>query len=344
MDKSYKKMYKFGDPAASAANPFFSFEKIKSALIEVNQELWIIFTLLTLAFFTNYLFVQHHALLGLYTLPTVISAYIYGRRHAVLTAFFSCLIVGMLAYYQQAMFNVVSSVSSKGYTELWYEIIAWGCSLLITAYIMGTLYQRYQKRSFELRQSYEGLIHILQQFVAKDKYTENHSYRVSVYAQKIAGQMRLNDECIEDVRAAALLHDIGKLDISRDILYKAAKLTSEEYQEIKKHVDKSGKILEPVRGPLHRIIPIILAHHEKYDGSGYHAVKEEEIPLEARIIAVADVYDSLASDRPYRKAMSPFEAKEVIEKGTGTEFDPKVVEAFLKVFKRGGMEVPEVHI
>ena len=344
MDSPYKKIYEFENKTSPKAKTLLSLERIKTALIEVNQELWIILTLLVLAFVTNYLFVQHHALLGLYSFPTVISAYFYGRRHAVLTAFFSCLLVGILAYYQQAMFNVVSHASNRGYEELWYEIIAWGSSLLITAYIMGTLYQRYQKRSYELRQSYEGLIHILQQFVAKDKYTENHSYRVSIYAQKIASQMNLSESRIEDVRAAALLHDIGKLDISRDILYKAATLTSEEYKEIKKHVDKSGKFLEPVRGPLHRIIPIILAHHEKYDGSGYHAVKKEKIPLEARIIAVADVYDSLASDRPYRKAMSPFEAKEVIEKGIGTEFDPKVVVAFSQVFNRGGMEVPEVYI
>ncbi|HBN25907.1 MAG TPA: hypothetical protein DD405_00325 [Desulfobacteraceae bacterium] len=95
-------------------------------------------------------------------------------------------------------------------------------------------------------------------------------------------------------------------------------------------------------GILARIIPIILAHHDKFDGSGYRPVKGDEIPQEARVISVADVYDALASDRPYRKAMSPFEAKEIIVKGAGTDFDPRVVDAFTAAFNRGEMEVPEV--
>lgn len=344
METSSKKSHVYKNVFSKKTTATAFSKKIITSLKEVNQELWIILTLLVLAFFTNYLFTQHHALLGLYSFPTVISAYFYGRRHAVLTAFFSCLVVGALAYYQQAMFKVVTTATAMGYEELWFEIIAWGSSLIITAYIMGTLYKKHQLRSYELRQSYEGLIHILQHFVAKDKYTENHSYRVSIYSQKIAAQMGLSENHIEDVRAAALLHDIGKLDISREILHKATKLTLDEYQEIKKHVDKSKKILKPVQGPLQRVIPIILAHHDKYDGTGYHSTKADEIPIEARIIAVADVYDSLVSDRPYRKAMSPFEAKEIIQKGTGTEFDPEVIDAFMQIFNRGGMEVPQVYI
>ena len=92
-------------------------------------------------------------------------------------------------------------------------------------------------------------------------------------------------------------------------------------------------------GSLRRVIPIVLAHHDKFDGSGYHPTRGEEIPLEARIISVADVYDALTSDRPYRKAMSPFDAKDIIVKGTGTDFDPKVVEAFLVAFRFGEMDV-----
>ncbi len=103
-------------------------------------------------------------------------------------------------------------------------------------------------------------------------------------------------------------------------------------------------MLQPVGGSLRRVIPIILAHHDKFDGSGYHPTRGEEIPLEARIISVADVYDSLTSDRPYRKAITPFEAKEIIVKGSGTEFDPKVVNAFLTAFRKGEMELPEVLI
>jgi putative nucleotidyltransferase with HDIG domain len=207
---------------------------------------------------------------------------------------------------------------------------------------MGTLYDRMALQVKELRQTYHGVLMILRHFISKDKYTENHSYRVSVYAARIASNLGLGTERSEDVRAAALLHDIGKLDISREILYKAARLTEEEFEEVKQHVEKGVDILEPVGGSLRRVIPIILAHHDKFDGSGYHPARGNAIPVEARIIAVADVYDSLVSDRPYRKGMSPFEAKEIITRGAGKDFDPNVVEAFLQAFAMREMEISEV--
>lgn len=111
---------------------------------------------------------------------------------------------------------------------------------------------------------------------------------------------------------------------------------------MQEHAVKGGNILGPTGGSLGRIIPIILAHHDRFDGSGYHPTAGEGIPLEARIISVADVYDALTSDRPYRKAMSPYEAKDIIVKGSGKDFDPKVVNALLEVFNRGEMEVPEI--
>lgn len=103
--------------------------------------------------------------------------------------------------------------------------------------------------------------------------------------------------------AAGLLHDIGKLNISRELLYRATQFTTTECSEMQRHVDKGVSMLESVGGSLRRVIPIVLAHHDKFDGSGYHPTRGEEIPLEARITSVADVYDSLTSDRPYRKAM-----------------------------------------
>ena len=108
------------------------------------------------------------------------------------------------------------------------------------------------------------------------------------------------------------------------------------------HVPKGVKMLEPVGGSLRRVIPIVLAHHDKFDGTGYHPTSGDGIPIEARILSVADVYDSLTSDRPYRKAMSPFEAKDIIVKGSGSDFDPQVVGAFTDAFRRGGLEVPAV--
>jgi putative nucleotidyltransferase with HDIG domain len=259
-----------------------------------------------------------------------------------MTALASVIVIGLLTHFKPDLFS--GTISTPLIKSYWYDLVSWGSILIITGYTMGTLYERNEKRVKELRQTYYGILQILRLTISKDKYTENHCYRVSVYASKLAAQLGFNPEKTEDIRAASLLHDIGKLDISRELLYKAARLTKDEYGEMQKHVDKSVNVLEPVGGPLTRIIPIILAHHDKYNGSGQRPNHADEIPMEARIISVADVYDALTSDRPYRKAMSPFDAKEIITKGAGTEFDPSVVDAFLKVFLKGEMEVSEVMV
>ena len=305
---------------------------------DVNKELWLILSIFAIAGALNFLIASHRMVLGFYTLPTLFSAYWYGRRHAVLTAFGSLFVVILLVYFNPALFTNGKMLEDGK----WYDITTWGSILVITAYTMGTLSEYHEARVRELRETYYGILLILRQFISNDKYTQNHSYRVSVYAAKLASYLGLSGDRIEDVRASALLHDIGKLDISRELLYKAARLTQEEFEEMQNHVQKGVGMLEPVGGSLRRVLPIILAHHDRFDGSGYHPTRGEEIPLEARIISVADVYDSLTSDRPYRKAMSPFEAKEIIAKGSGTDFDPKVVEAFLAAFRRAEMEVPEV--
>ena len=314
-------------------------------LTRVNTELWLILSLFVLAAGVNFLVASHHMLLGFYSLPTIFSAYAFGKRHAVLTALASVLIVAIVLYYSPHLLSQDSAgqmfflISGK-----WLEILVWGCTLLVTAYLMGALYERQKAQMKELRQTYNGVLLILQQFITKDKYTQNHSYRVSVYASTIASAYGLDSERIEDVRAAALLHDIGKLDISREILYKAASLSPEEFEEMQTHVEKGVRMLQPVGGSLRRVLPIILAHHEKFDGSGYNPISGHAIPLEARIISVADAYDAMTSDRPYRKAMAAFEAKSVIERGAGKEFDPNVVDAFLSAFRKQELEVPEVMV
>jgi putative nucleotidyltransferase with HDIG domain len=318
-------------------------KKLVRRLQEVNRELWLVLSLFVMALVLNTLVVQHRAVLGFYVLPTLFSAYYYGRRHATFTALASFFLVIIVAYYNPVMFATAAS-PSMFLDAKWIDITVWGSTLLITGYAMGSLCDRKEMHLRELRQTYEGVLMILRQFIAKDKYTQNHSYRVSIYAVKIATSFGLSHEQAEDVRAAALLHDIGKLDISRELLYKAARLTKEEFEQVQTHVEKGVGMLEPVGGTLRRVIPIILAHHDKFNGTGYHPTKGEDIPIEARIISVADVYDALTSDRPYRKAMSPYQAKEVIEKGSGVDFDPKVVAAFNHAFSSGLLEVPELVI
>jgi putative nucleotidyltransferase with HDIG domain len=307
---------------------------------EVNKELWLLLSLFAICLVLNLVVDAHRMVLSFYTLPTLGSAYLYGRRHASLTALGSVLLVCLMTWYNPVLFAAAADVPLPA--SRWLDITVWGGVLIITGYSMGTLYEHKASQIAELRETYHGVLMLLRHFIAKDPYTENHSYRVSVYAAKIAMALDLPPDRVEDVRAAALLHDIGKLDVSRDLLYKAARLTKEEYEQMQQHVSKGVAMLEPVGGSLRRVIPIVLAHHDKFDGSGYHPNRGEEIPLEARIISVADVYDSLTSDRPYRKAMSPFEAKEIVVKGSGTDFDPQVVNAFTDAFRRGELEVPAV--
>jgi putative nucleotidyltransferase with HDIG domain len=310
-------------------------------LEEVNKELWLVLSLFALAGIVNSVFASQRVVLGLYTLPTVVSAYLYGRRHATLTALASTLLLTLLAWFNPLLLGQQGETIAGG---RWLDIIIWGGTLIVTGYLMGTLCDHKSDQLRELRETYNGVLLILRHFISKDQYTENHSYRVSVYASRIAEELDFSQERIEDVRAAALLHDIGKLDVSREVLYKAARLTEIEVTEMRTHVDKGIALLEPVGGSLRRVIPIILAHHDRFDGTGYHPTRGEAIPVEARIISVADVYDSLTSDRPYRKAMSPFEGREMIVKGSGTDFDPDVVDAFLTMFSRGEMEVPVLSV
>ena len=289
-----------------------------------------------IALLLNVLVDAQRMLLSLYTLPTVGSAYFYGRRHATLTAFASVLLIVLLA---ATIPGFAGKVTGSATSAPWLDLMAWGGTLIVTGYLMGTLYDHKNAQLRELRETYKGVLMLLRHFISKDEYTEHHSYRVSEYAARIAARLSLGSERVEDVRAAALLHDIGKLDVSRELLYKAAQFTKEEYEEMQRHVPKGVAILETVGGSLRRVIPIVLAHHDKFDGSGYHPSHGEEIPIEARIISVADVYDALTTDRPYRKAMSPFDAKDIIVKGAGTDFDPQVVDAFMAAFRLGEMDV-----
>jgi len=314
-------------------------ETLLKNLADVNRELWLLLSLFGIAALTNFLVSSHSVMLNFYVLPTIFSAYFYGRRHAVSTALASILLIVLLAYFNSSLFSA-AAFAVEG--ERWFSVIAWGGSLVLTAVAMGTLYEKDKVKLRELRQTYHGVLMILRQFTAKDQYTQNHSYRVSIYATQIAAEMGFGEERIEDVRAAALLHDIGKLDISREILYKAARLTEDEYHEMRQHVSKGVDFLEPVGGALRRVLPIILFHHEHYDGSGYEEKSGEDIPLEARILALADAYDAMVSDRPYRKGCEPFEAKEIIEKRLGIDFDPQVVKAFLAAFRKRNLEVPEL--
>jgi putative nucleotidyltransferase with HDIG domain len=312
-----------------------------SRLGDINKELLLILSIIAAAGVVNFFIAGQRLVLTFYNLPTLMAAYYFGRRRAVEAALASILFVVWMNLMNPTALGGNFEWKTQGLLA-WSDLGVWAGFLIISAYATGSLYEIGERRLSELRETYYGVLQILNQFIGNDKFTQNHSYRVSVYATTIAAEMRLPEQQIEDVRAAALLHDIGKLEVSRDILYKAARLDQNETEEMKSHVEKGVMMLKPVGGSLRRILPIVLAHHDKFDGSGHHPSKGENIPIEARIIAVADAFDAMTSDRPYRKAMSPAEGRDEIVRNMGSDFDPTVVKAFEMAFRKQKLEIPEV--
>ena len=166
---------------------------------------------------------------------------------------------------------------------------------------------------------------------AKDEYTRHHSTRVTDFSLKIAAKMGFSEKELSELELAAVLHDVGKIAVPESILNKPGKLTNEEFKLIQEHPVRGEAILSPVI-ELKDIGRIVRAHHERYDGNGYpDKLKGREIPLGARIMAIADTYDSITSERPYRKAASHRYAIKEIIGCSGTQFDPEVVENFLEI-------------
>ena len=173
-----------------------------------------------------------------------------------------------------------------------------------------------------------GLRALLGTVSAKDKYTLGHSERVMDYAVMIARSMGLEGERIRLIKIAALLHDIGKVEIPEALLNKSEPLTEDDRNLLKKHPSYSADILEPLSN-IELLIDSIKHHHERFDGKGYPSgIKGNDIPLEARILCVADSFDAMLSDRPYRKGMKINEVIAELEKNAGTQFDPSAVNAF----------------
>jgi len=295
-----------------------------------SKELWLLLSLFLLALVSNFAVEGQRMVLALYTLPTLFSAYKYGRRHAVMTALASILLVVLVVYFHRPMMPPFLHLRAFVIPqEKWFDIGLWGGIMLVIAYAMGTLYERMQANMRELRDSYSGILLILQHIVANDKYSQNHSYRVSICATKIAERMDLSSERVEDIRAAALLHDVDKLGISREILYKSANFTADDYRRFQRDMAKGKAVLPPGGGSLRRAIPILLAYAEPSDKK---PGSYQDTPLESRILAVADAYETLTAGA---HGMPPSVAIGNILERTGTEFDRKVVEAFVGAFQHG---------
>jgi putative nucleotidyltransferase with HDIG domain len=175
---------------------------------------------------------------------------------------------------------------------------------------------------------------------AKSAWTGGHSQRVTAMAVELGRELGLPDETLDLITRGGLLHDIGKIAVPSSILDKPGRLTAAEYAVMREHPRTGARILEPIP-EYHRLIPIVLQHHEWFDGQGYpDGLAGEDISFEARVVAVADVFDALRSERPYRDAMALDRCIELIQSGRGTQFDPRVVQAFLTIVERRHQDRP----
>jgi len=197
-----------------------------------------------------------------------------------------------------------------------------------------------EKTLEQMRQTLIGTVQVISRTVEmRDPYTAGHQQRVAVLAEAIAREMRVEDDQREAVRMAGSIHDLGKISIPAEILVKPSRLTPLEYQLIQSHPRIGYDILKDIEFPW-PLAEIVLQHHERMDGSGYpQGLKGEAVRLEARILAVADVVEAMASHRPYRPALGIEAALEEIEKNQGLLYDPGVAEACLRLFRQKGFRL-----
>lgn len=270
---------------------------------------------------------------------------------AALCAFFYCLInlilvTIVISLSQGGRITTVWRINYKGILPSYIAEAPLGflmAVIYVQAGVLGILLfflpLLLARRSFELytkmRKIYLETIRALAAAIdAKDPYTKGHSERVAQIALLLAAELNLSDRDIENIEYTALLHDIGKIGIDDSILGKSSTLSNEEFKKIKEHPIVGAKIIEPVDF-LKNSYETIYHHHEKYNGGGYpDGLKEKDIPLCARIIAVADAYDAMGSDRPYRKKLSKEKILKEFNEQSGKQFDPQIVNALMLILKR----------
>ncbi|HYE12131.1 MAG TPA: HD-GYP domain-containing protein [Patescibacteria group bacterium] len=267
----------------------------------------------------------------------------------------ACIIVYVLIN-ETIMSWLMAAVTGESFISKWLSNVFWAARDCIFVAPLGVLmaiaYMKYNilgiflflgplllarysyKLYIDMRRVYIDTVKSLSQAIEiKDPYTQGHSMRVGEYAVDLGKRVRLSHKKLENLKMAAILHDIGKIGIEETILNKPGKLTEEEFDKIKNHPENGFKILQDIEF-LKDVSQIILSHHEKMDGTGYPKGKKQgEISREAAILSIADVYDALTSDRPYRKALTVDQAISIIEEGKGQHFDAHLAEEFIHMIK-----------
>jgi len=256
------------------------------------------------------------------------------------------LVTGVMALSQGLLFRVLWSANIQTTARNYLALAPLGF-LIGAAYpyigMLGTtlffiplLLARYSFQEYmKMRELYAGTVRGLAAALeAKDKYTRGHSDRVAVYSAAIARQLRMPESEVEKVEYTGLLHDIGKIGVPDELLCKSGQLRTDEFQRIQQHPVTGARILSEISF-LRDVAATIRCHHERLDGHGYpNGLTEQDIPFHARILTVADAYDAMTSDRPYRRGYPPEEAVRRLLAGSGKQFDPEVVRAFVEHLKK----------
>jgi putative nucleotidyltransferase with HDIG domain len=301
--------------------------KLKAYFTRNFEQITVLVILLGVACIT-YAIDEKMTMLNFFYLPVLMAGYFIGKRASVLTAIFSIMTVILFSILSAEAFS-----SGRGIGYLASSLSGWSGFLLLTSFAVGALYEQNQKKISDLQRAYFGVLEILVKYLeSTNPYTKGHSERVSETAMNIAIAMGLPRQEVENIRVAALLHDIGKVEISADIIGKAASLSEQELIEVAKHTDNGAKILLSVGSILKDAVPIVLEHHKYFTQTDQPADGEVSLScLGTRIVAVADAFDAMTTDRPYRKGMQPWQALEEFRKCSGKQFDPNVLEKFEEV-------------
>ncbi len=257
-----------------------------------------------------------------YFLPTLYSAYYFGRRHATLTAF-ACVFLVVLLDFLNNLMPAHRVLTLPG--ERLFNFAIWAGVLVVVGYVMGTLYERKQAMTADIRESFGGLLLVLQHFMANEKLGVGDNQRVVEASTRTAEAMGLGSDRIELLRSAVLLRDLSKLGITNDILYKAADMSREEVVASFRRPRKGDARAQAVGNSLRRVIPIIVAQQILQD----QGARSANVPMEAHILAVADADQKLISGAG-GKALSPYQAEQEILAGAGQRFHAGVVDAFAK--------------
>lgn len=281
----------------------------------------------------NCLVLQKLAFLDFFFLPVLAAGYWLGRSKAVSTAVMCVLVALLYAVLDPVRFGY----SDTAATYVWFHLTTWAAFLIMSAVLLGTLADQKHRQIRDLEDAYRGVLEILMKYLdSVDRYTKSHSVRVSELAVDIASEMNLSDQEIETIKVAALLHDIGKVEVSTDLIRRAADLDGAQRQAVAEHVERGAKLMGVVGMILSDAIPLVIAHHKHFCASDAPPQRtDSSVPLGARVIAAADAYDAMVTDRPYRAGKPPWEAIKSLRDGAGSQFDPDVVEAFVKVMERG---------